>query len=147
MNKILMVLVTFAFLFIAACNPAPCPDCTPCPDCPPCPPSQSSIDLEIVPSEWASNCEIQDGILVVNIKNNGVSDCPATSTTIEFFDHGSFVIPTPPIAAGATISLPTVPLPSGCHTPDCNFSIIVDSANDITEGNESNNTAPGTCIG
>jgi hypothetical protein len=143
MNKIFMVLVTFAFLFIAACNPTVCPDPPPCPPCP-CP---CTTDLEIVPSEWASNCEIQDGILVVNIKNNGASDCPATSTTIDFFDHGSFVIPTPPIAAGATISLPTVPLPSGCYTPDCIFGIIIDSANDVNEGNEFDNTAPGTCIG
>lgn len=144
MNKILIVLATFAFLFIAACAPTVCPDPPPCPSCP-CP---CTTDLEIVPSEWASNCEINvDGILVVNIKNNGTSDCPVTSTTIDFFDHGLFVIPTPPIAAGATISLPTVPLPSGCHTPDCIFGIIIDSANDVNEGNESNNTAPGTCIG
>ena len=39
------------------------------------------------------------------------------------------------------------PIPPACFHPDCSFRITVDSANQVTESDETNNTASGTCLG
>jgi hypothetical protein len=38
-------------------------------------------------------------------------------------------------------------IPAGCFTPDCGFQIVVDSASEVAESNESNNVADGLCLG
>jgi hypothetical protein len=86
------------------------------------------------------------GDLVVTVKNQGSADAGASTTTVAFSSGGTFSQPTPPIAAGASVEL-SFPIPGGCFNPDCSFRITVDSANQVTESNEGNNTATGTCIG
>jgi hypothetical protein len=56
-------------------------------------------------------------------------------------------IPTPAIAAGASVDLPGVPIPGNCFDPDCNFRIIVDVTGLVAESDELNNIAAGTCLG
>jgi subtilase family serine protease len=82
----------------------------------------------------------------VTVKNQGSADAGASTTTVAFAPGGTFSKPTPPIPAGASVDL-AFPIPSVCFDPDCSFRIIVDSANQVTESNEANNTASGTCIG
>jgi subtilase family serine protease len=86
------------------------------------------------------------GNLIVTVKNQGSADAGASTTTVVFGPGGTFSQPTPPIAAGASVDL-TFPIPAVCFNPECSFRIIVDSGNQVTESNEGNNTASGTCLG
>jgi CARDB/BNR/Asp-box repeat len=86
------------------------------------------------------------GNLIVTVKNQGSADAGASTTTVVFGPGGTFSKPTPPIAAGASVNL-TFPIPAACFNPECSFRIIVDSGNQVTESNEGNNTASGTCLG
>jgi CARDB protein len=86
------------------------------------------------------------GNLVVTVKNQGSADAGPSTTTVVFSSGGTFSQPTPPIPAGGSVDL-LFPVPGGCFDPDCSFRIIVDSASQVTESNEGNNTASGTCIG
>jgi hypothetical protein len=86
------------------------------------------------------------GNLIVTVKNQGSADAGASTTTVVFAPGGTFSKPTPPIPAGGSVNL-AFPIPGQCFDPDCSFRIIVDSSNQVTESNETNNTASGTCIG
>jgi hypothetical protein len=86
------------------------------------------------------------GNLIVTVKNQGSADAGASTTTVVFARGGTFSQPTPPIPAGGTVNL-FFPIPAACFDPDCSFRIIVDSGNQVTESNEGNNTASGTCLG
>jgi hypothetical protein len=88
----------------------------------------------------------QKGNLIVTVKNQGSADAGLSTTTVEFAQGGTFSQPTPPIPAGGTVNL-LFPIPPHCFQPDCSFRITVDSANQVTESNETNNTASGTCLG
>jgi hypothetical protein len=92
-------------------------------------------------------CKRDDhGNLVVTVKNQGSADAGASSTTVVFGRGGTFSQPTPPIPAGGSVKL-LFPIPAACFDPDCAFRIIVDSSDQVTESNEGNNTASGTCLG
>jgi len=92
-------------------------------------------------------CRIDNrGNLIVTVKNQGSADAGPSTTTVVFSSGGTFSQPTPPIPAGGSANL-LFPIPGGCFAPDCSFRIIVDSASQVTESNEGNNTASGTCIG
>lgn len=86
------------------------------------------------------------GNLIVTVKNQGSADAGASTTTVVFGRGGTFSQPTPPIPAGGSVKL-LFPIPAACFDPDCSFRIIVDSGNQVTESNEGNNTASGTCLG
>jgi hypothetical protein len=85
--------------------------------------------------------------LHVTVRNQGNGDAPASTTTVDFLTIGSVAIPTPPIPAGGSVTLPPVTIPPGCFDPDCEFQIMVDSAALIAESNEGNNTVASACIG
>jgi len=87
------------------------------------------------------------GRLLIIVKNQGDTDAPASTTTVDFFNFGSFDLTTPPIPAGGSVTLPALNIPVGCYNPDCNFKITVDSKNQINESNESNNQVSSNCIG
>lgn len=93
-------------------------------------------------------CDVQDGSLMVTIKNRGNEAATISSTTrIEFGSLGSFDIPTIALAPEQETILVPIPLPNGCFNPDCGFSIEVDYGNVIEETSESNNRVVGNCIG
>jgi hypothetical protein len=87
------------------------------------------------------------GRLVITVKNQGTADAPASTTMVVFSPGGSFPLPTPPISAGGSVDLPPLSIPGACFDPDCDFTIIVDSNNQVTESDKVNNTASGRCIG
>jgi hypothetical protein len=87
------------------------------------------------------------GNLLVTVKNQGTAAAPASQTKVEFFPGGVFMLPTPPIPAGAQINLMPLPFPPGCFSPDCSFVITVDATGVVVESNEANNTGVGSCIG
>jgi subtilase family serine protease len=54
--------------------------------------------------------------------------------------------PTPVLAPGATFDI-AFPIPVGGYDPDCDFQIIVDVNNEVSESSEGNNRGSGVCIG
>lgn len=85
--------------------------------------------------------------LVVVVKNQGNADAPASTTTIEFSTGESFSLPTPAVPIGGSIDLSPLDFPKFCFNPDCEFTITVDSSDQIKEGNEENNSVDSWCIG
>ena len=104
-------------------------------------------DLIPLPDPETGFCRRDErGDLIVTVKNQGSADAGASTTTVHFAPGGVFSQPTPPIAAGAAVDL-LFPIPAGCFSPDCNFQIVVDSAQQVTESDETNNIATGACLG
>jgi len=95
-----------------------------------------------------SFCNLEDGELVVNVKNIGNADAQASTTVVSFGNLGSQSQNTPPIPVGSSTTV-NLKIPTGCFNPDCSFEITVDGANDVTETStgEGNNTEQGHCIG
>jgi hypothetical protein len=58
----------------------------------------------------------------------------------------TFTQSVPKIASGGTHTATFVP-PIGCSSPDCNFTITVDSQNQVKEKVETKNTASARCLG
>ena len=85
--------------------------------------------------------------VVVSVRNQGNAEAPASTTTITFSPGGPVSVQTPAIPAGDSVDLSPVDIPAGCFDPDCDFTITVDSNNQVSESNEDNNTAEGRCIG
>ena len=86
------------------------------------------------------------GRLVITVRNQGTADAPASTTMVVFSPGVSFPLPTPPIPAGGSVDLPIL-IPAACFSPDCEFTIIADANNQVTESDEVNNTAGGRCLG
>lgn len=91
-------------------------------------------------------CERDGNELVVRIKNNGTEAAPASTTRVTFEGNNTMELPTPQIPANGMVEVKFA-IPSGCHNPDCDFTITVDAQAQVQEGNETNNTAEGRCIG
>ena len=91
-------------------------------------------------------CDRQNDSLCVTIQNVGDVAAGASDVEVDFGGFGSFSQPIPPLAPGeqATVCLP---IPTGCHDPDCDFEIIVDKNGTVIETNETNNQAKGICVG
>jgi len=89
----------------------------------------------------------QSNKLIVTVKNQGRGSAAASTTTVEFNPGGSFPLPTAAIAAGGTLDLTPLEIPAACYNPDCEFKITVDSAKQINESDEDNNSAEGSCLG
>lgn len=103
-------------------------------------------DLVPVPDENGSFCRRRDGDLIVTVKNQGSFGAGPSMTTVDFGSFGAITMPTPALAAGASVDL-AFPIPLGCFSPDCFFRITVDSTNVVVESDEGNNTASGFCLG
>lgn len=82
----------------------------------------------------------------VIVKNVGTDDAGASTTAFDFGTLGVKTVATPALTAGASVTV-RVEFPVGCHNPDCDFSITVDSTDAVAETNEGNNEANGICIG
>lgn len=110
-----------------------------------------SADLTPVPDPRPGFgfCKLAPGntSLIVTVRNQGGADAPATTTTVQFSPGGTVSIPTPAIPMGTSLDLPPINFPVGCHDPDCNFRITVDSRNEVRESKEDNNTGDGLCLG
>jgi len=92
-------------------------------------------------------CRISpQGKLTVTVKNQGSADAAASTTTVSFSSGATVSQNTPAIAAGASVDL-LFDIPPDCFRPDCRFRITADSAGDVGESDEGNNTADGGCIG
>lgn len=90
-------------------------------------------------------CDFDDEGFVIRVKNNGAVGAPASITVISG-GGGTVAIPTPALAAGQTVVLHTDFWGFARCTPDCNFTITVDAALQVTEADESN-AFSGWCIG
>ncbi len=114
-----------------------------------CTPPQLKPDLVPAnPEGWAGFCDIDDnGNLVVHVKNQGNAPAGSSYVKVDFGPQlGFFVKPVPVLSVGETATV-LFPIPRGCFTPDCGFTITVDAHNDIDESNEENNTVMGNCLG
>ena len=114
--------------------------------CEKCCGTERGADLVPTPDANGNFCRRQDGKLTVTVTNQGSGNAGASTTRVDFGSHGSVSVPTPPLAAGASTDV-TVDIPPGCFDPDCEFRITVDANNAVSETNEGNNTASGTCLG
>ena len=103
-------------------------------------------DLVPVPDDKGYFCRMEGDKLIVTVKNQGGAPAGASVTMVDFGTHGTVTMPTPQLAAGASVNL-YFAVPKGCFDPDCEFQIIVDCNHQIMEGNETNNSAKGSCIG
>lgn len=103
-------------------------------------------DLVPVPDRSGSFCRRRNSKLVVTVQNQGAGPAGPSTTEVDFFAHGRQSLPTPALAPNASADL-LFDIPPGCFDPDCQFRITVDATNQVTESNESNNTADGVCLG
>ena len=103
-------------------------------------------DLLPVPDpQTQSFCRRKDMKLIVTIRNQGTAPSGPSTTRVDF-PSGPQTQPTPPIPAGGSVDL-IFDIPPGCFSPDCSFRITADWGNVVSESNEVNNTASGTCLG
>ena len=109
-------------------------------------PTGGQPDLIPSPHPQFGFCNRVGEKLIVTVKNQGTAAAGPSTTRVDFATGGSSSQPTPAIAAGASVDV-SFPIPGGCFQPDCSFRITVDSTNVVSESNEGNNTASGTCIG
>lgn len=102
------------------------------------------------PPGMAGYCNVDDlNNLIVYVKNQGEADAPASLVKVQFYLTSGiqeFSTSVGPLTVGETKSV-SFAIPLGCFNPDCNFTITVDSGEDITESSELNNTVNGNCIG
>jgi hypothetical protein len=100
------------------------------------------------PDNIAGFCKVIDKAMkvVVSVKNQGNAGSPVSTTTVQFAPGQSFNLATPAIPPGGSAHLDALNIPAACFNPDCNFTITVDSGNQVKESNAKNNTANGRCI-
>jgi hypothetical protein len=104
-------------------------------------------DLVPVPDkETDSFCRIDDGTLVVTVRNQGSGGAGPTTTEVDFGRHGTVRKPTKELTPGESTDL-EIPIPRGCFDPDCQFRIAVDADDDVTESDEGNNVVSDLCLG
>jgi hypothetical protein len=103
-------------------------------------------DLIPVPGPQGSFCQGSGGKLMVVVKNQGAGPAGPSATEVDFGRFGKFTQATPALAPGASVQL-FFAMPAGCFSPDCSFRITVDVTSQVTETNEANNVANGSCIG
>lgn len=93
-------------------------------------------------------CETDEetGDLVVTVRNQGTGVAGPSTTEVDFGRYGTVLKPTKKLDPGESVPL-EIPIPRGCYDPDCDFRITVDVDDVVTESDEGNNVASGTCIG
>jgi hypothetical protein len=128
--------------------------------CGPTAPVQATYaDLEPTEAGHTLFCDTDEEGLYVHIKNNGEKNAPASTTRVVFRWGGTqnttVDLPTPSISSrlalltggNNTAVVGPFPIPLGCFDPDCGFTITVDVNDDVSESDETNNSADGRCIG
>ena len=102
-------------------------------------------DLAPVPDAVGNFCRRdQNGKLIITVQNRGLAEAGASITRVEFANGGFQLITTPAIAAGGSADV-FATFPPSCVRPSCTFRIAVDSTGIVSEFNEGNNAAGGTC--
>jgi subtilase family serine protease len=107
--------------------------------------------LPVTPS--GSYCRESDGLLSVDVRNQGNASSP-TSFTRVFFDNGivgaTFSDRLTTALAPATTATLTFTVPSYCYSfsgnVTCNILITADATSLVAESNEANNNATASCI-
>jgi hypothetical protein len=97
-------------------------------------------------SPQAPFCKRNQGNLVVTAKSVGPATAPLAPfyVKVEFKPGGAFEKQVDCVIPGSTADVQFA-IPPGCFNPDCNFTITVDSRNNIRESDKSNNVANGRC--
>ncbi|HEV8590264.1 MAG TPA: CARDB domain-containing protein [Pyrinomonadaceae bacterium] len=105
-------------------------------------------DLVPIPDAKGNFCRRdENGRLIVTIQNQGLADAGASITRVDFSPGGGHqLITTPAIPAGGSVDV-FVTFPPLCFRPDCTFRIAADSTGFVSESDEFNNAAGGTCKG
>ena len=122
---------------------------------PPGPKVEYYVDLVPLPAPGASNSDPVDFCygnqppkLDVRVHNQGNEAAPSSKVRVVFSVQGSsktFIKLVPGIPARGTQTL-QFDRPPDCKT-DCDFSITVDSQNEVQERGEGNNTVSARCLG
>ena len=86
-------------------------------------------------------------ILLVTVRNQGGGDASSSTTTVEFSPGGPVDLPTNALSGDGGIDNLSFDIPAECFTADCDFTITVDSGDDVSESIETNNSASSGCIG
>ena len=104
-------------------------------------------DLIAVPDGSGSFCRRDSGgRLIITVQNAGVADAASSVTRLDFSGSGSLTVATPAVP-GALSGDVLAPIPASCFSRDCTFRIAVDSTAIVSESNEGNDAAGGTCSG
>ena len=84
--------------------------------------------------------------MIVTIRNQGTADAGGSITRIDFANGEHQLVTTPAIPAAGSVDV-FATFPPSCFSPNCAFRIVVDSTSIVSEFNEANNGASGTCGG
>ncbi len=136
--KFLTLAVT---IIVAGCaSGGPMPDLVPLP-----------INPDIGPVGF---CQRSADQFTVTVKNQGGVEASVSIVQVEFLPGGSRTAdlfgpgPGGSLPPGIAWDVQFLDPPLGsCFNPDCDFRITVDSANQVSESNETNNVVNGRCIG
>lgn len=86
----------------------------------------------------------------LRIVNQGAAVAAASVVRVDFLGGGSVFVNTPALAAGAETS-GAVNIPQGCYPPGfstaCQFTVHADSAAQVQESQEGNNSVQSFCVG
>jgi hypothetical protein len=91
-------------------------------------------------------CKRNQGNLVVTVRSVGPAQAPLAPfyVKVEFRPGGVFEKQVERLIPGSAADVQFA-IPPGCFNPDCKFTIMVDSKNNIRESDKSNNVANGRC--
>lgn len=103
-------------------------------------------DLIAIPDRQGNYCKIENGKLVVTVRNQGSGSASASVTQVDFFRYGRFTTATPALDRGQELQL-FFNIPAGCFDSDCEFKITIDAMSEVEESNEGNNSYSSTCTG
>ncbi len=112
------------------------------------------------PNPWAptpgrsASAAANGSTLTIRVRNQGTEPAFVPTITRVRFAAGDLTATTPALPPGAAADA-IVTIPSGCFSPDCNFTINVDAENAVQEfkhdasdtSHEDNNNVVGRCLG
>jgi hypothetical protein len=103
-------------------------------------------DLLPVPGPEGHFCRIENGRMIVTVRNQGTAAAAATVTEVDYLQGNRETAPTPALAVGATANM-SFAVPAGFLSGEGNhpFRITADKAATETESNETNNVVAGNC--
>jgi hypothetical protein len=103
-------------------------------------------DLIPLPDDTGNFCKRDSsGRLIITVRNAGIENASPSVTRLDFANGDSQPVVTPGIPAAGTVDV-FATIPAACFSRDCTFRIAVDSTALVSESNEGNNAAGGTCV-